>query len=1207
MTTPLHSSDLGDADAALDRIEDGIFAVDADWRLTYLTPQAAAILDVSEDDPIGDPLGAVVDLPADVDLLDRLRSAADGETDAAFETAVPTQDRPVVVRAYPAEDGLTVSLVPRPGEEPTADTSEDAAGDAAVDGQYLSDAALDRLVETSPLTTLILDGDRNITHANRRAVEELDLEEGGGSYEVGGLDVYDADGTYLEPAERPYVRVFETGEAVSQWEGQIDLPDGRREWVLINAAPLDPQSDTVDRVLLTAENITHERVEHRQIEQERDTLASELEALFDRITDAMFAVDEDFRVTVVNDKAAELMEVDPDAVRGERLWDLFPAAEDSTFGEQYHRAMDEQVAVSFVEQFEPLGTTFEVSVYPSESGISVYFRDVTERREREQQLDRYRRIVEAVDHGVYVVEDGEFLMVNEAYEALTGYDRDDLIGSSVEMVVDADTAERAAELREEMAEGDRDEATLETTLQTADGEEVPAAGTFSLLPTDDGIRGIGVIRDISDRVRREQKLEEQRDRLLEQRENLERLVDINGLAQEISQTALEADSRMAVEDAVVELLADSSHYDVAWIGEVGTDPEETNYRAGAGRPTQDLSALVDAVTTDTPGLVQPEVAQRRSSVQVRQNVANDPADPRRDAFDRYDLTSSISLPLTHESENFGVLTIDTDRSDAFTGTERVVLARMAETVAFALGSVEYRQRFHTLIDEVEEYAIFMLDAEGRVQTWNRGARRIKGYTEAEIVGQHISTFYTDEACEAGRPEANLAAAAAEGKTEDTGWRVTADGERFWANVTISAIEEDGEVVGYTKVTRDMTTRREHELQQERLLRVNTVIREINQALVAADSHEEIEHSICGLLANTEPYVFAWYGEASGRDAPDLEVEEWAGAEGGYLDEVRDSLTSQDGGPTSRALATNEVAVCQDVETDETFEPWREAALERGFRSAMAVPVSFGQAQYGVLGVYADEPDAFGEDEQAVFDELGETIGHAKNAIYRKEGLVSETVTQLSLTVQVGDAVGFDLSPTTADARFVLDDTVTSADGTLLHFVTAEGHDEADLDALVEASQTITDCRRLGDDSDRYVLEQEQSELVEAVSTYGGRVTEFDLDDQGADIVVELPQRVDVAEFLGIIQEDYPDVELTAQRTVERDTPSGEELRNTVLAELTEKQLTAIETAYFSGYFEWPRASDGESVADSLNISPSTFHQHLRSGERKVLGELLEEE
>ena len=117
------------------------------------------------------------------------------------------------------------------------------------------------------------------------------------------------------------------------------------------------------------------------------------------------------------------------------------------------------------------------------------------------------------------------------------------------------------------------------------------------------------------------------------------------------------------------------------------------------------------------------------------------------------------------------------------------------------------ERFRSLVDAVKDYAIFMLDPQGYVLTWNAGAERIKGYTEKEIVGRHFSKFYPLEDVEAGKPAGELRKAAEAGRVEDEGWRVRKDGSRFWANVVITAIRaQNGELVGFTKVTRDFTER-----------------------------------------------------------------------------------------------------------------------------------------------------------------------------------------------------------------------------------------------------------------------------------------------------------------------------------------------------------------------------------------------------------------
>ena len=119
--------------------------------------------------------------------------------------------------------------------------------------------------------------------------------------------------------------------------------------------------------------------------------------------------------------------------------------------------------------------------------------------------------------------------------------------------------------------------------------------------------------------------------------------------------------------------------------------------------------------------------------------------------------------------------------------------------------------FGMLVAGVSDYAVFFLDASGRVISWNRGAERIKGYAAEEIVGRHFSAFYPAEAIERGWPEQELELAEAQGRFEDEGWRLRKDGSRFWASVLITAVRDpQGRLRGFSKITRDMTERRRHE-------------------------------------------------------------------------------------------------------------------------------------------------------------------------------------------------------------------------------------------------------------------------------------------------------------------------------------------------------------------------------------------------------------
>jgi PAS domain S-box-containing protein len=142
------------------------------------------------------------------------------------------------------------------------------------------------------------------------------------------------------------------------------------------------------------------------------------------------------------------------------------------------------------------------------------------------------------------------------------------------------------------------------------------------------------------------------------------------------------------------------------------------------------------------------------------------------------------------------------------------LQQRAQVLESKLTTQESEERFRLLIEGVQDYAIFMLDPDGRVRNWNSGAKRIKGYDSAEIIGKHFSCFYPEEDLRNGKPAWELEVAAKEGRFEDEGWRLRKDGSRFWANVIITAIRDDGgKLIGFGKVTRDFTER----MQMERTL------------------------------------------------------------------------------------------------------------------------------------------------------------------------------------------------------------------------------------------------------------------------------------------------------------------------------------------------------------------------------------------------------
>lgn len=159
------------------------------------------------------------------------------------------------------------------------------------------------------------------------------------------------------------------------------------------------------------------------------------------------------------------------------------------------------------------------------------------------------------------------------------------------------------------------------------------------------------------------------------------------------------------------------------------------------------------------------------------------------------------------------------------------------------------ESFRLLIARVRDYAIFLLDPDGTVVSWNEGAERTKGYAAHEIIGKNIATFYTPHDQEAGHPAELLRQAEREGRAEEEGWRVRKDGTRFWANVVITAVRDDhGTLVGFGKVTRDLTERRDAELALTELSGRLLQIQDEERRRIARDLHDSTSPLMARLLA-----------------------------------------------------------------------------------------------------------------------------------------------------------------------------------------------------------------------------------------------------------------------------------------------------------------------------------------------------------------------
>ena len=530
---------------------------------------------------------------------------------------------------------------------------------------------------------------------------------------------------------------------------------------------------------------------------------------------------------------------------------------------------------------------------------------------------------------------------------------------------------------------------------------------------------------------------------------------------------------------------------------------------------------------------------------------------------------------------------------------------------------EELEDYETLLATIADGA-YILDDAFCFTTVNDALASMTGYDQEELIGSHISLIEGDEGMGGSeRLRSELLAGDRDAATLETEIQ-RADGETFPAEVRFSALPSDdnaGEFRGTAGVVRDTTERKERkrqlERQREQLSAINQlhrVLQDITMSLVETGSREAMERRVCERLVETDSYVFAWIGDVD-RGKQRITPRASAGIEEGYLDEI--TVTADESetgrGPTGTAVRTGEMQVMTDILTDPEFEPWRQEAIERGYRASAAIPITYDESIYGVLNVYTDREDAFDGHEREILAKLGEIIGHAINAFKRKKTLMSDTVTELEFR---GSGVLSPLLETTdrKDYRIEIERTIPAGDDTFVHYLWIEDLPPGEFRDIVERIEVVDDVSSVseGDDGSLFEVRVTNPPLTGTLAAHGGRLRSVVIEGGELRAIADLPPDADVRSILDTIRDLSPDLELVAQRTTTRDAHSPGAYRESVLDQLTEKQREALEAAYYAGFFDWPRSSSGEEIAETLDISPATLSEHIRTAERKLLETLFED-
>lgn len=363
----------------------------------------------------------------------------------------------------------------------------------------------------------------------------------------------------------------------------------------------------------------------------------------------------------------------------------------------------------------------------------------------------------------------------------------------------------------------------------------------------------------------------------------------------------------------------------------------------------------------------------------------------------------------------------------------------------------------------------------------------------------------------------------------------------------------------------------------RLQRTVAAAADVGEALAAASTASDIHTTVCDRLADTEGYRFVWITEATGDG---LDIRAHAGVETETVERI---LSEQN---VTAALDDPEIR----TENTET---------------AMLVVIPLvDETTRGLLGV-GITPDEIDETELDLLAALGAQVGHALTAVEHKRLLLADTVTELTFNVGREAAV----IPETAaalDCGFELVGVVPADEG-LLCYVAAR---DVTPDAVLEHTATtdaVGDIRLVGDDAAGILLELTLCHSpTRTLAEAGGRIQSYEVDSRGGRLVGDVSTDVDVRGVVETVTDAFHGVHLTAKRKAERETATDVGFRETLADELTERQAAALRSAYFGGYFEWPRDSTAEELADSLGVSSPTLHHHLRTAQQKLLRAFLDD-
>lgn len=873
--------------------------------------------------------------------------------------------------------------------------------------------------------------------------------------------------------------------------------------------------------------------------------------IFERISDGFYALDEEFRFRYLNDHAAEVLGLD-ESVIGKKLFDVVAVTD--AFEQALYEARKTQESVVFEDYYDPVDSWFYNALYPSENGLSVYFRNITDRKQREQELTRFEALIEkSRDVNVILNADGTYQYVPPSMEREFGHDPESLIGENAFEYVHPGDRERTLEELWKALEDHSREPKAEYRFQRGDGSWAVVESRVRNLLDDPEIEGLVIYsRDITDRKEREQELQETKTQL----EAATEAGEIGTWEWHIPDDTLVADN---------------------WFAKTfGVDPAV----ASEGVP---IAEFMSSVHDDDRDRVEAKVESTLSS-----------CDEYEAEYRVWDAEGELRWVVAR-----GRINCEED------GTPRTLLGSVIDVTERKQRErklKQFKRRHEAILENFPNGAVALVDEDFRYLTFGGTPEGTPELTREELEGSLLSDILSKELVEFVLPHYE---AAFDGEPTTFEGRIR---DKLYQFRFAPVRDDDGEISAAMCMSQEITERkkRKGELERQReqlaaLNNLNETIRDITEAVIEQSTREEIEQIVCDRLAEADSYEFAWIGDIN-IPTQTVNVRAAAGSNG-CLDDVDISADPEDDcchGATVSALQTGEIQTAK-CRTENSAHPLWQTTQTDNIRSMAAIPLVSEGTVYGVLNVYSKRPKAFEREEQKVSGQLGEVIGHAIAAAERKRALLSDEVVELKFQLRnVFDTLDIDVSTTgTASIDYIVP---VEADEFLAYGTVTENAIES-VTALVETLPHWSEVTfRETPAETTFELRLIEPPVLTKVTALGGSIEHALIDDGDYQMTVHLAPGVNIRQIIDEVQTAYPTIELLKRHQTTREAAASQS-RAEITATLTERQETVLEAAVYAGYFEWPRDASGEDIADSLDIAPPTFANHLRKAQKKIFESL----